>query len=81
MNWQASFPSAGRVVASVAIGLAVLLVIGLTLIPMAAVGGGSIFFSAGNDCPGGPAGSTTQSAVIAWSVWKPLTAAVVAGPY
>jgi hypothetical protein len=48
LNWQASFPSAGRVVASVAIGLAVLLVIGLALIPMAAVGGGSIFFSAGN---------------------------------
>jgi cell wall-associated NlpC family hydrolase len=63
LNWQAGFPSAGRVVASVAIGLAVLLVIGLALIPMAAVGGGSIFFSAGNDCPGRPAGSTTQSAV------------------
>jgi peptidoglycan DL-endopeptidase CwlO len=63
LNWQASFPSAGRVVASVAIGMAVLLVIGLALIPMAAVGGGSIFFSAGNDCPGGPAGSATQSAV------------------
>ena len=41
MNWQASFPSAGRVAAAVAIGLAVLLVMGLALIPMASVGGGS----------------------------------------
>jgi peptidoglycan DL-endopeptidase CwlO len=53
VNWQPSIPSAGRVIASLAIGLAVLLVIGLALIPMAAVGGGSMFFAAGNDCPGG----------------------------
>ena len=63
MNWQPSIPSAGRVVAAAAIGMAILLVVGLALIPMAAVGGGSIFFSAGNDCPGGPAGSAPQSAV------------------
>jgi peptidoglycan DL-endopeptidase CwlO len=63
LNWQPSFPSAGRVVAAVVIGLAVLLVTGLALIPMAAVGGGSMFFAAGNDCPGDSTGSAPQTAV------------------
>jgi peptidoglycan DL-endopeptidase CwlO len=63
LNWQPSFPSAGRVAAAVVIGLAVLLVTGLALIPMAAVGGGSMFFAAGNNCPGNPTGSAMQSAV------------------
>ncbi len=63
MNWQPSFPSAGRVAAVAAIGGAVLLVMTLALVPMAAVGGGSMFFAAGNNCSGGTAGSAPQSAV------------------
>jgi cell wall-associated NlpC family hydrolase len=63
VNWQPSFPTVGRVAAAVAIGVAVLLVMGLALIPMAAVGGGGMIFAAGgNDCPGG-GGTAAQAAV------------------
>jgi cell wall-associated NlpC family hydrolase len=63
VNWQPSFPSAGRVVAAVAIGVAVLVVMGLALIPMAAVGGGGMIFAAGgNDCPGSR-GTAAQATV------------------
>ncbi len=66
MNWQASFPSAGRVVVAVVIGMAVLTVIGFALIPMAAMGGGSLFFAARNDCPGGgTTGQATQTSASA----------------
>jgi peptidoglycan DL-endopeptidase CwlO len=72
VNWQPSIPSAGRLLAAVAIGLAVLLVTGLALIPMAAVGGGSMFFAAGNDCPGGgatgPAAQTAASTTASTSI-------------
>jgi peptidoglycan DL-endopeptidase CwlO len=59
VNWQPSFPS-GRVVVAGVIGLVFLAVLGFALIPMAAMSGGSMFFAAGNDCPGG--GSTGSGA-------------------
>lgn len=51
MNWEPSFPSAGRVAVAMGIGLAVLLVIGLALIPMAIFGGGSMLFDVAAGCP------------------------------
>jgi cell wall-associated NlpC family hydrolase len=61
VNWQPSFPS-GRVVVAGVIGLVFLAVLGFALIPMAAMSGGSMFFAAGNDCPGGGAtGSGAQT--------------------
>ena len=44
----------------VVIGMVFLAVLGFALIPMAAMSGGSMFFAAGNDCPGG--GSTGSAA-------------------
>ena len=62
MNWRPSFTfSRGRVAVVVAIGLAALLVTSVALIPMAMVGGASLFLSAGVGCPS-PAASASQPA-------------------
>ena len=62
MNWRPSFTfSRGRAAVVVAIGLAALLVTSVALIPMAMVGGASLFLSAGVGCPS-PAASASQPA-------------------
>jgi cell wall-associated NlpC family hydrolase len=62
MNWRPSFTlSRGRAAVVVAIGLAALLVTSVALIPMAMVGGASLFLSAGAGCPS-PAASASQPA-------------------
>jgi peptidoglycan DL-endopeptidase CwlO len=62
MSWRPSLDfSRGRTAALVAIGLAALLVTSVALVPMAMVGGASLFLAAGAGCPS-PAASATQPA-------------------
>jgi len=62
MNWRPSLTfSRGRAAVVVAIGLAALLVTSVALIPMAMVGGASLFLAAGVGCPS-PAASASQPA-------------------
>jgi cell wall-associated NlpC family hydrolase len=62
MNWRPSLTiSRGRAAVVVAIGLAALLVTSVALVPMAMVGGASLFLAAGVGCPS-PAASASQPA-------------------
>ncbi len=61
MNWRPSFTVRGRAAVVVAIGLAALLVTGVALVPMAMVGGASLFLAAGAGCPS-PSASASQPA-------------------
>jgi cell wall-associated NlpC family hydrolase len=64
VTWQPSF-AVGRTAVFAGVGIAVCLVIGLALIPMAVVGGGAMLFATSGGCPGGTsgAGSSAQPAV------------------
>jgi cell wall-associated NlpC family hydrolase len=63
VNWHLSF-SGGRVAALVAIGVAVLLVTGLAVVPMAVVGGASLIFAAGTGCPANPGRTAAKQPAV-----------------
>src|SRR6516164_8676797 len=72
MNWRLGLERTGRPAILIAVGLALVLVLGLVVIGASLIGGGGALFGAGQGCPGG---STSGSAKQAAAVTQPTASA------
>src|SRR6516225_11497599 len=65
MNWRLGLERTGRPAILIAVGLALVLVLGLVVIGASLIGGGGALFGAGQGCPGGrTSGSAKQVAAV-----------------
>jgi peptidoglycan DL-endopeptidase CwlO len=53
VNWRPGIPRSGRVAALLAVGVVMVLVLGLAVLGGSMIGGGSMLFAAGPSCPSG----------------------------
>ena len=62
MKWRLGVPRAGRLTVSVAVGVTIVLVLGLAAVGAGLIGGGSVLFSAGQRCSGDGTGGSARPA-------------------
>jgi cell wall-associated NlpC family hydrolase len=65
MNWRLGFPHTGRLAAALVVGVVLVLVLGLTLVGVGLIGGGSVLFSAGRGCSGGGTAGSAKAVTAA----------------
>ena len=63
MKWRLGVPRAGRLTVSVAVGVTIVLVLGLAAVGAGLIGGSSVLFSAGQRCSGDGTGRPAGAAV------------------
>jgi cell wall-associated NlpC family hydrolase len=73
VNWRLGLPHPGRLAALLAVGVVMMLVLGLAVVGAGLIGGGSVLFAAGQGCSGG--GKAGSAKTVAAAVQPTASAA------